>query len=140
LHGIVHRGLQADAVRLHAGSRDTLTSVIPEEIGDKCFKHKDAVVSEMLCDSDKTAHLVVLGEQPKKGVEDHQDQPKATLDSHVSEIPDSHGDVLPAGLCTQLGDHPWGRIDAVHLEPTLGQRQGNASRANPQLQDRPASG
>jgi len=98
LHGIVHGDFKVDEARLHLTSLHPLAPVKPGEIGDKGFEHKGTVVRQMLRDPTETAHLVVLGEHSKKGIEDHKDEREAALDRHIGKIPDGHGKVRPAGL------------------------------------------
>ena len=46
---------------------------------------------------------------------------------------------LAAGLRAQALDHRGRRVDTVHLEPSLGERDGELARADPELEDRPTA-
>ena len=53
----------------------------------------------------------------------------------------AHGrdDTITAGLRAQPFDHGGRRVDSVHVEPSLGQRDGELARADPELEDRAAA-
>ena len=44
---------------------------------------------------------------------------------------------IAAGLRAQALDHGGRRVDTVHVEPSLGQRDGELARADAELEDRP---
>ncbi len=77
--------------------------------------------------------------QVEQGVVRSQDHGEAAGygDAHVGEVAQRHRDGVTSRLGPEALDHGRGGVDAVHLEAGCRQRQGQATRADPELEDRP---
>ncbi len=130
-------GLEADLVGTRPGGGEVL--VEPGEVRGEGFHHEGAARDQVAGHPGEASDLVVLGLQLEQGVEGDEGQGVAAVDegADVGEVADHHGDAVAAGLGPQALDHGRGGVDAVDLEPPLGEGQSEAAGADAQLEDGP---
>jgi hypothetical protein len=78
--------------------------------------------------------LRVLRDQVVDRVVDEVGDGERPVDAGRGEVADRDADRATAGLGPQPGHHGLGQVDAVHRNAALGQRQGDAAGADPELE------
>jgi hypothetical protein len=79
-------------------------------------------------------HLRVLGRQVADRVEDEVDQRERALDERGREVADRDGQLRPAGLRSQLGDHVRREVDRVDRHTALCERKRDPPGPDPKLE------
>lgn len=129
---------RADVVQALLGERGALAVLEAGDVGKEELEKERAARGEAIGHPLEAAHLVFLGEEGEEGVEGHEHQLEAPLDFEPAEVAEGHGYVLAARLLPQLRHHRWGAVDAVDFEAALDQGEGQAPRADAELEDRGA--
>src|SRR4051812_17978215 len=83
--------------------------------------------------------LALLRDYVPDRVEDEVYESKRTFDAQRRHVADHDRDVVSTRLGAQLADHRVRELDAVDLDAARGQRQRYPSRADGELEHRPAA-
>ena len=126
--------LELNALELDVERADTLAPVEAGKIRDERLDDEDAAVGKDAGDVREAPHLVLLGEKPEQRVEDEIDERVRAIHADVREVAHRHADPVAARLRAEPRDHRFGRVDAVHLEPALEERQRDPARTDGELE------
>ena len=87
-------------------------------------------------DGGEAAGLVLRGRQAEERVEGHEDDGERAGRQVLGagHVPDHDRDAVTAGLGTKAGDHGRRDVDAGDVEAGLGQRDGQATGADAELE------
>ena len=111
--------------------RNLLAAGQPRDVGDERLDNEYASLVQVPGHRLEATRLCVLVRQREERGEHDEDEVVPSVEREVGEVADPHGDVRPARLPPELGDHRLRRVHPMDFDAERGQRQRDQSRPVP---------